>query len=413
MPSTKPSTRPRCRAADQLGMRLGQLAERAVGEGHEGVVTVVDARDGRVEPERVELAHQCLQARSRLGWRRGVGPALLAPDLGGVVAGRAGRRRQAQEHAGQERERRRLEPERRGVGRQRVAVLRPARRPSGPRWRRRAGRRRACARGGAAPCSGAGRATRRCRPWRAGRASGPARGRWRTGCCRPAPSGQVEARHPATSNARPARSSPLVYTASAGRMAGVTGLPSVDDIFAAPAGRDRSRARRQHRRPRHGARRSPSAPTATCASRREAHHRRLPAAGADPARTSGPGSPSPGRARASRIDWGEMTPDERSDVMVKARWHAARAGPRHGDPRHHPGARHRVGQGRRRQELGHRQPGGRARAAGVHRRRARRRHLGLLRPPHARRAGPPRRHEGRGRSRPHHAEREARSAPAC
>ena len=49
---------------------------------------------------------------------------------------------------------------------------------------------------------------------------------------------------------------------------------------------------------------------------------------------------------------------------------------------------HRVGQGRRRQVVGHGQPGRGAGGPGPHRRRARRRHLGLLRPPHARGRGP-------------------------
>ena len=49
--------------------------------------------------------------------------------------------------------------------------------------------------------------------------------------------------------------------------------------------------------------------------------------------------------------------------MLKARWHARENAPDTADPRHDPRARHRVGQGRRRQELGHRQPGGRARRA--------------------------------------------------
>jgi Mrp family chromosome partitioning ATPase len=31
--------------------------------------------------------------------------------------------------------------------------------------------------------------------------------------------------------------------------------------------------------------------------------------------------------RRVSIEWGEMTPDERSDVMVKARWHARENAP--------------------------------------------------------------------------------------
>ena len=73
--------------------------------------------------------------------------------------------------------------------------------------------------------------------------------------------------------------------------------------------------------------------------------------------------------------------------MAKARWNVSADAPDTDDPGHHPGHRDRLGQGRRRQVVGHRQPGRRAGRHGLHRRRARRRHLGLLRPPHARRRG--------------------------
>ena len=85
-----------------------------------------------------------------------------------------------------------------------------------------------------------------------------------------------------------------------------------------------------------------------------------------------------------RIEWGEMTPDERTETMLKARWNA-RA--QVGDTQVPATTRilaDRQRQGRRRQELGHRQPRRRARPPGPHGRRARRRHLGLLRAPPAR-----------------------------
>ena len=52
--------------AHELGMLLGELAERAVREADESVVTVVDAGDGRVEAQGVELTHERLEARRRL-----------------------------------------------------------------------------------------------------------------------------------------------------------------------------------------------------------------------------------------------------------------------------------------------------------------------------------------------------------
>ena len=91
--------------------------------------------------------------------------------------------------------------------------------------------------------------------------------------------------------------------------------------------------------------------------------------------------------RLGRDDHDEQQPRS----WRKARWNARETRTRHRDPGHHPGARRRVGQGRRRQELGHREPGRRAGRPGLHGRRARRRHLGLLGAAHARGRGSPRR----------------------
>ena len=68
-----------------------------------------------------------------------------------------------------------------------------------------------------------------------------------------------------------------------------------------------------------------------------------------------------------------------------------RRGPRHPVRRpreHHPGAADRVGQGRRRQVLGHHEPRRRPRPAGPGRGRDRRRRVGLLDPEDARRGAP-------------------------
>jgi metal-sulfur cluster biosynthetic enzyme len=114
-----------------------------------------------------------------------------------------------------------------------------------------------------------------------------------------------------------------------------------------------------------------------------------------------------------KIDWGEMNADERSEVMLKARWNARENAPDTEIP-----ATTRVlaiasGKGGVGKSSGHRQPGRRHRGHGLHGRRARRRHLGLLGAPHARRDGPPRGGEDRRRPRPHHPERAQRWATAC
>ena len=87
---------------------------------------------------------------------------------------------------------------------------------------------------------------------------------------------------------------------------------------------------------------------------------------------------APRRQLGRRSGWARWTrtPGPRS-------WHgpAGRPGstpPRDGGPGHHPDPGRRLGQGRGRQVVGHGQPGRRAGPAGPHRRRARRRHLGVL-----------------------------------
>ena len=61
-----------------------------------------------------------------------------------------------------------------------------------------------------------------------------------------------------------------------------------------------------------------------------------------------------------------------------------REGAGHGHPPDRPGHHRRLGQGRRGQVVGDREPGRGPGRQGLHRRRARRRHLGLLGAPHAR-----------------------------
>ena len=95
------------------------------------------------------------------------------------------------------------------------------------------------------------------------------------------------------------------------------------------------------------------------------------------------------------VDYGEMTQEERSTLMQRARKEAQlRAPATEVAPTTRVIA---VGQrqGRGGQVLGDREPRRRARGAWPHGRCARRRHLGLLDPPHARRPRSSRRHEGR------------------
>ena len=78
------------------------------------------------------------------------------------------------------------------------------------------------------------------------------------------------------------------------------------------------------------------------------------------------------------IDWGEMTAEERTEVMTKARWNA-----RENAPNTEVSASTRIlaiasGKGGVGKIVGHCQPGGGDCRRGFHRRRARRRHLGFL-----------------------------------
>ena len=64
------------------------------------------------------------------------------------------------------------------------------------------------------------------------------------------------------------------------------------------------------------------------------------------------------------LDWTEMTQEEKSSAMAKARWNVAQRPEDTALGRHHEGRAGGVRQGRRRQVVGHRQPG---RRAGGHR----------------------------------------------
>ena len=90
---------------------------------------------------------------------------------------------------------------------------------------------------------------------------------------------------------------------------------------------------------------------------RQAHHRRLPAAGPDQEATSRPASPThPGVRDVTHRVGRDDERGARPRSCSRPAGHARENAPDTADPRHDPRPRHRVGQGRRRQELGHRQP---------------------------------------------------------
>ena len=174
-------------------------------------------------------------------------------------------------------------------------------------------------------------------------------------------------------------------------------LPHRDDVMRAAARRHRPRARQRHRRARHGPGRR---------GRRRRRGRPSPSPSPPPAARCGRRSSSDVRARVGslpgvttvQLDWTEMTAEREGRGHGQGPLERRASAPR--TPRSPPTTKvitDRVGQGRRRQVVGHRQPGRRARRPRAHRRRARRRHLGLLGPPHARRRGPARRRDARRR----------------
>ncbi len=112
--------------ADELRVGLGQLAERAMGERDDRDLTVLAAVDRRIEPQQVELADQGLEAGGSIGIAGAVGSALRPADLSRLIRPHPGGRGGLEEQPGQKGVRRRLEPERRRIARQRVQVLGPA-----------------------------------------------------------------------------------------------------------------------------------------------------------------------------------------------------------------------------------------------------------------------------------------------
>ena len=181
----QPLDEPAVKAADQVRTDLGQLAERAMSERDGRPVTVVG--DRRVEADGGQLGGQRIETRSFPSARP--------------------RRRHDLGHGRPPSPRPRRHPKRRRCGaaggrgegttavraRARARRRRPSTDAGGDRRHRgrpcesRADRPRACARDEAGPCSDADRGCRRSQPSTTEAANEPARGRWRTACCRRGP----------------------------------------------------------------------------------------------------------------------------------------------------------------------------------------------------------------------------------
>src|SRR4051794_25780532 len=116
--------------AHELGIRLGELSERAVEEldADRALGGAVAGTDGRLEAEPVELVGEGGDAAPRARAASELGAPLLA-DLGGVLGARADVLGERAEQAGQQGVGGRVEPQRRCAGRERVEVLRAAHGP--------------------------------------------------------------------------------------------------------------------------------------------------------------------------------------------------------------------------------------------------------------------------------------------
>src|SRR6187455_1955676 len=104
-------------------MALGERAERAVREGDDGGIAVVIGLDNGIEALATELGNQRLDAARGPAVADGLGASLVPADLDGIGAGGPDLLGQAGQQGGEERHRRRFEPERRRVLGEGVAVL--------------------------------------------------------------------------------------------------------------------------------------------------------------------------------------------------------------------------------------------------------------------------------------------------
>ena len=230
-------------------MGLGQLAERAVGEGDHRGLAVVVAVDHRVEAQRArartsasrhEAASACGRRRRR-PCSRPISAASSAPTPAAAASRDEQRASSGVRRAAPGRATGPRRPASRGAGgarRRPAASVRTSSRPTS-RMRSRWGRTVL----GCSPSASATSAVA------SGRATAPARGRWRTGCCRRAPSGRragSSVTHSGDYTAIPVKSDAMPPAAPAPPHS----ARPIEVIFGLLRGRDRPRAGRQHRRAR-------------------------------------------------------------------------------------------------------------------------------------------------------------------
>jgi ATP-binding protein involved in chromosome partitioning len=110
--------------ADELGVRLRELAEGAVQEldAHAPLRRTVARTDRGLEPEAMELLLECAQAAARAGTPPGLGPPRAA-RIGGVFGIGADALREGGEQCGEQRVRRRIESHARSTVGEEVEVL--------------------------------------------------------------------------------------------------------------------------------------------------------------------------------------------------------------------------------------------------------------------------------------------------
>ena len=120
-------------AADQVRVLLSKIGKRTIGERHHGCKVVmsswVDSRivaDDGVESEAIKVSDQCFERRRCVAIPDCAIPAFVVSNGFGVVGCGLQSLCHRQHHAGEHRHRGRFEPERRGIGGDRVAMLRTA-----------------------------------------------------------------------------------------------------------------------------------------------------------------------------------------------------------------------------------------------------------------------------------------------
>ncbi len=115
--------------ADNLGVGLGQIAEGAVPEGHGH--PIFDGHGGGIEPQLSQTALDGDQSGGPIDLGSTIGQALVPTGFDGFLSAQAGGGGHAQQHAGGQGKHGRLETQRWRLGHQTVAMLRASDAPSG------------------------------------------------------------------------------------------------------------------------------------------------------------------------------------------------------------------------------------------------------------------------------------------